>query len=317
MKWHEQTHSPKKQQMVPTPVALQRVFSWVPTCIALRQVTFFWFRFGHTQVWVWAPFATWIFQRGGAPQTTCLKEETTHNSAQRNCYVTPTFLRVRTTSGGHATTCGLRVPNPNSRGHATKRGLRVPDPNSRGHATKRGFRVPNPNSRGHATNRGLRFPNPNSRGHATKHGLRVPDPNSRGHATKRGLRVPDPNSRGHATKHGLRVPNPNSRGYATKRGLRVPDPNSRGHATKRGLDNWPGFLNSTAFPKGNKITIGCLRPAFSGAQKWAQVLHQVRVIPPPLYKLRGSPKLIRSLGLLYLGQGHRHPVSKREDCMVS
>ena len=50
--------------------------------------------------------------------------------------------------------------------------------------------------------------------------------------------------------------------------------------------------------------------------------------PPPLYKLRQSPKLIRSLRLLQLGHGRSlltthtttdtgRPGSKREDCMVS
>ena len=39
--------------------------------------------------------------------------------------------------------------------------------------------------------------------------------------------------------------------------------------------------------------------------------------PPPLYKLRKSPKLKRSLPLLSLGQSHRPPGSKRENCMVS
>ena len=38
---------------------------------------------------------------------------------------------------------------------------------------------------------------------------------------------------------------------------------------------------------------------------------------PPLYKLRKSPKLIRSLRLLQLGQGRRCTGSKREDCMAS
>ena len=50
--------------------------------------------------------------------------------------------------------------------------------------------------------------------------------------------------------------------------------------------------------------------------------------PPPLYKLRQSPKLIRSLRLLSLGHGRSlrathtatntgHPGSKREECMGS
>ena len=52
------------------------------------------------------------------------------------------------------------------------------------------------------------------------------------------------------------------------------------------------------------------------------------VTPPPLYKLRQSRKLLRSLRLLQLGHGRGlrathtttntgHPDSKREDCMVS
>ena len=145
--------------------------------------TALWFRFRHTQVWVWAPcWPLKDFARGTAP---CLRK---------------TRKNVASPSQGATPKRGLRVPNPNSRGHTTKRGLRVPNPNSRGHTTKRGLRVPNPNSRGHTTKRGLRVPNPNSRGHATKRGLRVPNPNSRGHATERGLRVPNPNSRGPRNK---------------------------------------------------------------------------------------------------------------------
>ena len=57
-------------QMVPTPVALRRVLSWVPTPIALRRVLSFWFRFRHTQVWIWAPLAASIFMWGAAPPVT-------------------------------------------------------------------------------------------------------------------------------------------------------------------------------------------------------------------------------------------------------
>ena len=57
-------------QMVPTPVALRRVLSWVPTPIALRRVHSFWFRFRHTQVWVWAPLAASSFIWGAAPPVT-------------------------------------------------------------------------------------------------------------------------------------------------------------------------------------------------------------------------------------------------------
>ena len=41
-------------QTVPTPVALQRMLSRVPTPIAVRRVHWYWFRFRHTRVWVWA-----------------------------------------------------------------------------------------------------------------------------------------------------------------------------------------------------------------------------------------------------------------------
>ena len=41
-------------QTVPTPVALRRMLSRVPTPIALRRVHWYWFRFQHTRVWVWA-----------------------------------------------------------------------------------------------------------------------------------------------------------------------------------------------------------------------------------------------------------------------
>ena len=48
------------QQMVPTPMALCRVH-------------LFWFRSGHAQVGVTAPFATSKVIRGAAPTTACLK----------------------------------------------------------------------------------------------------------------------------------------------------------------------------------------------------------------------------------------------------
>ena len=69
--------SKEMPQMVPTPVALRRVLSWVPTPIALRRVHLFWFRFGHTQVWVWAPFVASNFIRGAAPTTSCPKSACT------------------------------------------------------------------------------------------------------------------------------------------------------------------------------------------------------------------------------------------------
>ena len=62
------------EQMVPTPVALQRVLSWVPTPITLWQLHWVWFRFGHTQVWVWAPFDAVNFIKGTTPATTNLKK---------------------------------------------------------------------------------------------------------------------------------------------------------------------------------------------------------------------------------------------------
>ena len=68
-------------QMVPTPVALRRVLSWVPTPIALRRVHSFWFRFRHTQVWVWAPLAASIFMWGAAPPVTQKKHARARNQA--------------------------------------------------------------------------------------------------------------------------------------------------------------------------------------------------------------------------------------------
>ena len=68
-------------QMVPTPVALRRVLSWVPTPIALRRVHSFWFRFRHTQVWVWAPLAASIFMWGAAPPVTQKKHGRARNQA--------------------------------------------------------------------------------------------------------------------------------------------------------------------------------------------------------------------------------------------
>ena len=173
-------------------------------------------------------------------------------------------------------------PDDHSRGHTTKRGLRVPNPNSRGHATKRGLRAPNPNSRGHATKRGLRVPNPNSRGHATKRGLRVPNPNSRGHATKRGLRDPNPNSRG--PKEGGNAMSPlHSRGSPNKGEQNqkwVPHPCLLGGPQVGGNATSP--LHSRGSPtKGNKIRIGCLTLAFSGAHKWAEMLRHPCILGDP------------------------------------
>ena len=68
-------------QMVPTPVALRRVLSWVPTPIALRRVHSFWFGFRHTQVWVWAPLAASIFMWQAAPPVTQKKHARARNQA--------------------------------------------------------------------------------------------------------------------------------------------------------------------------------------------------------------------------------------------
>ena len=67
--------------MVPTPVALRRVLSWVPTPIALRRVHSFWFRFRHTQIWVWAPLAASIFMWGATPPVTQKKHARARNQA--------------------------------------------------------------------------------------------------------------------------------------------------------------------------------------------------------------------------------------------
>ena len=106
----------------------------MPTPIALRQVHFLWFRFGHTQVWVEAPLVARIFRRGVAPQTSCPKAKTKRNSAQRKCSVTRTFSGVRKRedkirigylilafSGAHNWTQLLRNPCPlGSRTKGTK-----------------------------------------------------------------------------------------------------------------------------------------------------------------------------------------------------
>ena len=68
-------------QMVPTSVAVRRVLCWVPTPIALRRVHSFWFRFRHTQVWVWAPLAASIFMWGAAPPVTQKKHARARNQA--------------------------------------------------------------------------------------------------------------------------------------------------------------------------------------------------------------------------------------------
>ena len=62
------------QQMAPTPVASRRVLSWVPNSIALRRLHWVWFRFGHTEVWFWAPFVALAFSRGTATATIYLKQ---------------------------------------------------------------------------------------------------------------------------------------------------------------------------------------------------------------------------------------------------
>ena len=58
----------------PSALSLRRVLSSVPTPIALGRLDWVWFRFGHTQVWVWAPFVALCFIRGTAPATTYLKK---------------------------------------------------------------------------------------------------------------------------------------------------------------------------------------------------------------------------------------------------
>ena len=89
-----------RTNMVPTTVALRRMLSWVPTPIALRRLHLFWFRFQHTQVWVWAPcWPSTDFARGNAPWSTCLKkrgkmshESLTHGVVtQTNKWNTPHF----------------------------------------------------------------------------------------------------------------------------------------------------------------------------------------------------------------------------------
>ena len=84
MKLHEQMHSEKRQQMVPTPVALRRVLSWVPTPIALRQVHLF--SIGYTHVWIWAPVAAWIFW--GNPPLKQLAYTQKRNATQHNALTT-------------------------------------------------------------------------------------------------------------------------------------------------------------------------------------------------------------------------------------
>ena len=64
-----------RTNMVPSTVAQRRVLSWVPTPIALRQLLVLWFRFPHTQVWVWAPcWPLKDFARGTAAWSTCLRK---------------------------------------------------------------------------------------------------------------------------------------------------------------------------------------------------------------------------------------------------
>ena len=53
----------------------------MPTPIALRRVHSFWFRFRHTQVWVWAPLAASIFMWGAAPPVTQKKHARARNQA--------------------------------------------------------------------------------------------------------------------------------------------------------------------------------------------------------------------------------------------
>ena len=64
-----------RTNMVPTTVALRQMLSWVPTPIALRRLHVLWFRFRHTQVWVWAPcWPLKHFAKGTAPWSTCLRK---------------------------------------------------------------------------------------------------------------------------------------------------------------------------------------------------------------------------------------------------
>ena len=56
----------------------------VPTPVPLRRVHSFWFRFWHTQVWVWAPLAASIFMWGAAPPVTQKKHARARNQAGGN-----------------------------------------------------------------------------------------------------------------------------------------------------------------------------------------------------------------------------------------
>ena len=76
---------------VPTPVTLRQVRSRVPTPGALRQVHLLWFMFGHTHVWVRAPFAVLNFINAAAPTSTCLKSAYT-SGQHKGTHEWPGFL---------------------------------------------------------------------------------------------------------------------------------------------------------------------------------------------------------------------------------
>ena len=101
--------------MVPTTVALRRMISWVPTPIARRRLHVWWFRFRHTQIWVWAPcWPLKDFARGTTPWSTCLRKAR-KNVVSPTQEATPKHGSPYPQLEGPCQSMGVRIPN--SRGH--------------------------------------------------------------------------------------------------------------------------------------------------------------------------------------------------------
>ena len=94
-------------QTMPTPGALRRITSRVPTPIALRQVHWYWYRFGHIGVWVRAPCWVDVLWHE-EPPFVAITIKIWENLGTRPNPVSPT-------SGA---TPKRGSPYPNSRGHA-------------------------------------------------------------------------------------------------------------------------------------------------------------------------------------------------------
>ena len=127
------------------PVALRRMLSRVPNPIALRRVQWYWFRFGHTPVWVWALCWVVILWHGEPPlaQSTSKTRQNIGprpNPISRTREATPKRGSPYPQLEGPRQSVGFHIPNlrshakayPQLEGPRQSVGVRIP--NSRGHA---------------------------------------------------------------------------------------------------------------------------------------------------------------------------------------